>query len=49
MEIGRGEGGTERAGDVLGWFFMEGEEGADEKKAWVKEDSMETRVEFLVG
>lgn len=48
MEIGEGEGRAERVGAVLGWFFMEEEDGENKKEAWVKEVCMGTGVELLV-
>lgn len=37
IEIGEGEGRAERVGAVLGWVFVEEEEGDNEKEAWVTE------------
>ncbi len=48
MEIGEGEGRAERAGAVLGWFFMEEEEGEDEKEARVEEVCMDNRFGLWV-
>lgn len=49
MAIGKGEGRAERAGAVLGWFFVEEEEGEDEKETWVEEVCMDTRFETPEG
>lgn len=48
MEIGEGEGRTEKTGAVLGCFFMDEDGGGDEKESWVKDVWIDTGAELTV-